>query len=473
MGQDTISAPTPHAQTPDRFRDQLASVTRDGQRIWMYPKKPRGRLAAWRTLASLLQLAIFFALPFVTINGHPAVLLDVFERKFILFGNLFWPQDMYLFGLAFLTFMAFLLFITTTFGRLWCGWLCPQTLFLEMVFRKIEYYLEGDGPRRRQLDQEPHRPGKISRKAAKHAVFAALSFVITCCAASYIVGTHKVLTVVAAPAQHALGFVLLAAACCLFYGVYGWFREQMCLVVCPYGRLQSVLQDANTITVSYDFKRGEPRGGNLKKYQAKQLGDCVDCKQCVHACPTGIDIRNGIQLECVNCTACIDACNHVMKLANRAPGLVRYASDNMIQQRTGWRMSPRSIGYCIVFLSLLAISSWQFYKRPQAHAIVTRIPGSLYQKVDAEHIGNIYSLQLINKTFQPQVYTLRLLGPANGRLQIRDAQIAVAGVALEKKTFLVVLPLADAHRRTPISIGIFAGERMIHKVATNFHGPQD
>jgi cytochrome c oxidase accessory protein FixG len=473
MGQETVSVPTLHTQTPDKFRDQLASVTKDGRRIWMYPKNPRGRFARWRTWLTGLQLTIFFTLPFVKITEQPAVLLNVFERKFILFGHLFWPQDMYLFGLLFLTALTFLLFLTTTFGRIWCGWLCPQTLFMEMVFRKIEYYVEGDGPRRRQLDATPWHLGKLLRKIAKQTIFIAFSFTVSSFFAAYVVGMEKVWSVTTHPAEHIVAFTLLSAFTLIFYGEYAWFREQLCLIVCPYGRLQSVLQDDNTVMVSYDFKRGEPRGGNKKKYEAHELGDCVDCKQCVQSCPTGIDIRNGIQLECVNCTACMDACNRVMQKAGRPPGLVRYASDNMIGKGLPWRASPRSIAYSVAFILLFTVTVWQFARRPEAYVLLTRIPGPLYQKIDRASISNIYSLQIVNKSFAAETYRLQLLAPTGGRLQIHEQDIHVAGLGLGKKIFLIILPLAQARQRTPVSVAIFVGERQIHQVTSNFYGPEN
>ena len=458
------------AESEQQFRNRLSTADQEGRRLWVYPKQPHGKFYRWRTWFSYLQLIVLFGLPFVKIGGQPAIMLNLLERKFIICGHVFWPQDMYLFGLALLTLILFILFVSATLGRIWCGWLCPQTLFMEMVFRKLEYWIEGDAAAQRQINAAPLTPGKLAKKTLKHALFFGLAFVIGNIFLAYIIGIEELWRIVTGPpTAHLAGLTAMTLFALVFYGVYIRFREQMCIMVCPYGRLQSVLQDGDTVMVSYDYRRGEPRGGNRQKYAAGELGDCLDCRQCQASCPTGIDIRNGIQLECINCTACIDACDSVMAKANRAPGLIRYASSNMIAEKTKFRLSTRSIAYGAIFCLLFIVTTMFLARRAEVHAIVTRIPGSLMRQMDEGRCANIYSLQLLNKSLYENVCTLRVIQPISGKLEVSGGQIKLAGSALEKRTFLVTMP-KDELIGIPvrITIGIFRGDTLVHTLTTNF-----
>ncbi|RME85215.1 MAG: cytochrome c oxidase accessory protein CcoG, partial [Planctomycetota bacterium] len=292
----------------ESFRDRLPTVDEKGRRIWLYPKEPKGgRFWKIRKFLSFFQLLVLFGLPFLTIKGEPALMINILQRKLIFFGHVFWPEDLYLIILFFLSLVIFILLLTASFGRVFCGWACPQTIFMELVFRRIERWIEGDGPKQKKLDNSPWTTEKILKKSLKHGIFFLLSFAIGNLFLAYIVGKDTLFQWMSrSPLEHPAAFVGVFFFSLLFYGIFSRFREQACVAVCPYGRLQSVLQDENTIMVTYDFKRGEPRGKGVKNRPA-DLGDCIDCKQCVAVCPTGIDIRNGIQMECVNCTACIDA----------------------------------------------------------------------------------------------------------------------------------------------------------------------
>lgn len=466
---------------PESFRDHIATVNKAGERVWIYPKAPKGQYYNWRKIVSYIQFLVLFGLPFIKINGHPAILLNVLERKFIFFGNVFWPQDFYIFCLLLVTTFVFVILFTATFGRLWCGWLCPQTVFLEMLFRRIERWIEGDARQQRKLNKSPSSPSKFRKKALKHTIFYSLSFLISNIFLSYIIGIDALWKIVTAPpSQYMGGLFAMIVFSLVFYGVFSWFREQACIIICPYGRLQSVLQDKNTITISYDFIRGEPRRRGIKRHQKgkeksseknEAVGDCVDCGQCIEVCPTGIDIRNGIQLECVNCTACMDACDTVMEKIDRPKGLIRYSSFNMIQQEKKFHLSPRIIAYIIVFLSLVSLDTWLLSTRKEVHATVSRVPGTLYQKVDKERYSNIYSLQVLNKTFDSKIYAMKLVD-SPGELRLSLPQIKIPGENIHKETFLIILSEKDIFAKsTPIKLGIFKGEKLIQTIKTNFLSP--
>ncbi|HEM48577.1 MAG TPA: 4Fe-4S binding protein, partial [Caldithrix sp.] len=276
----------------ENFRDKLSTVDQQGKRVWIFPKKPSGPFYSARTWMSLLLIIILFSGPFIKINGKPILLLNILERKFIIFGIGFWPQDFYLFVLATITLIVFIVLFTVVYGRLFCGWACPQTVFMEMVFRKIEYWIEGDAQKQRQLNKTPMNFQKFIKKASKHTIFYAISFLIGNTFLAYIIGIEELKKIITdPPSQHLVGLTAMILFSGTFYYIFAFFREQVCTLVCPYGRLQGVLLDQNSIVVAYDFIRGEPRGKIRKNEAGHKKGDCVDCNQCVEVCPTGIDIR--------------------------------------------------------------------------------------------------------------------------------------------------------------------------------------
>ena len=365
----------------DNFRDHLGNVTREGKRLKIYPKKPGGQYHTARRIVSWVLLAILFAGPFVRINGQPLLLLNILERRFVLFGVPFWPQDLYLFLLTALSLVVFVVLFTAIFGRLWCGWACPQTVFMEMVFRKIEYLIEGDARQQRKLDEGPWTSDKIFKKTLKHGLFLGLSFLIANIFLAYIIGSEQLWKIVTdPPAEHLTGLTAITIFSLLFYGVFARFREQACIIVCPYGRWQSVMVNEDTIAVTYDYLRGEPRGKRRKGREQREAGDCVDCKLCEQVCPTGIDIRNGIQLECINCTACMDACGEVMDRVERPRGLIRYSSYRGIEEPVHKLLTPRVMGYSAVLVVLVGIVAYLFSTRAAVQAIILREPGRLYNE---------------------------------------------------------------------------------------------
>jgi cytochrome c oxidase accessory protein FixG len=458
----------------DSFRDSIGTIKSDGNRNWIYPQKPKGLFYNRRTVVSVVYLMLFFSLPFIKINGDPLIMMNIIERKFIIFGLVFFPQDLFLFALAMLTFMVFIVLFTVIFGRLFCGWACPQTIFMEMVFRKIEYWIEGDATKQRQLNKGPWNAEKIRKKGSKTFIFLILSFVFGNFFLSYIIGMDELIHIVQEPLdRHIGGFSAMVFFTGAFFFVYMYFREQVCLVVCPYGRLQGVLLDRNSIVVAYDYLRGEPRGKHHKGENTSQLGDCIDCGLCERVCPTGIDIRNGTQLECVNCTACIDACDGIMDSIKKPKGLIRYDSENGIAQGTKLRLTTRMIGYSAVLVVLIVGLSFGIAERNEVEATILRAPGVMFQEVGQDSISNLYNFKIINKTKVEMPVTLELESPL-GKIQHigQKHKLNVPAAGLIEGTFFVIIARKDLHgRKNEIRFSLHSQGKEIETSQTNFLGP--
>lgn len=461
----------------EAFRNHIGTVDEEGKRIWMYPKKPSGRFYRARTVLSWFLLAFLFGAPFIEVGGEPLLLLNVIDRKFIIFGLKFWPQDLHLFALSMLTLFVFIILFTVAFGRLFCGWICPQTIFMEMVFRKIEYAIEGDAHRQRKLNKGPWTWEKIWKKGLKTGIFYAIAFLIGNTFLAYIIGVDQLYEIVTAPpSEHLVGLSAMVMFSFVFYGVFAWFREQACVMVCPYGRLQGVLLDQDSVVISYDFKRGEPRGKIRKSggngSDLADQGDCIDCGLCVQVCPTGIDIRNGTQLECVNCTACIDACDSVMDKIERPRGLIRYSSYNGIAEGKKFSITPRMIAYGAILTLLVSVVSFLLASRAPVEATILRTPGVLYQALDNDEIQNLYNLQVVNKTAEPRDISLRLASTGTALRLVSGETLHVPASSLAESAFFVRLPKNGlSGTTTPIQIEVYDGDNRIEVVRTNFAGP--
>ncbi len=455
----------------ESFRDSLGIVSQEGKRRWLFPKAPRGRFHRARIAVSALLLLILFGVPFITIGNHPFFLFNFLQRKLILFGTVFGPHDFYLVGLSVITGIIFIILFTVVFGRLFCGWICPQTVFMEMVFRKIDYFVEGDHRAQARLRASSWNGTKIVRKSVKYLIYAAFSFLIANTLLAYVVGIEELRKLVSEPPANNIGlFTAVVGFSVVFYWIFSWFREQACILVCPYGRLQGVLLDRNSIVIAYDHVRGEPRG-KMRRDQERTEGDCIDCHQCVEVCPTGIDIRNGTQLECVNCTACIDSCDAIMDGIKKPRGLIRYASANGITQGTGFRWTARVIGYTAVLTVLIAVLTILLIRRTPLDVTVLRTPGMMFQELPDDRISNVYDVKVLNKMFNDVPVNLRLLAPA-GEVEIVGGPLVAPSQAVMQSKILVVLPQDGIHRMsTPITIGIFADTVLIQKISTTFLGP--
>lgn len=465
----------------ETFRNELASVHRDGRRKWVYARKPSGRYYRARTWLSWLLLAFLFGAPFITFRGQPLILLNILERRFVFFGVVFWPQDFYLVVLIALTVLVTLALSTAAVGRVWCGWLCPQTIFLEMLFRKIEFLIEGSAAQQVRRDKGPWTADKAWRKGLKHVVFFGLSFVIANVFLAYIVGASALAEIVTdPPSEHLVGLVAITIFSLLFYGVFARFREQACTLACPYGRVMSALIDRDTITVTYDAVRGEPRTRLLHAQAAAppadspRRGDCIDCAQCVTVCPTGIDIRNGIQLECVNCTACMDACDDVMTRLQRPTGLIRLTSHNAIRSgKTQW-LTARVKAYAAVWLVLLTSAVTLVAARPVADVLVLRQPGLLFTTLDNDELANFYNVQVINRSPSSRPFEYRVLEPTGASVTaLGDIANAPANSLVEGRLVIRVPRGSLTGTSTPVRIEVRSEDEVVQTVATSFLGPAD
>ena len=455
------------------FRDSVATISKQGKRNYIFPKKPKGKLYNLRTLTSIIYLVVFFTLPFIKVDGEPLFLFNVLERKFIFFGQVFWPQDFFIFAIGLLTFMVFIIFFTVVFGRVFCGWACPQTIFMEMVFRKIEYWLDGDMNEQRRLKEMPWTAFKIRKRATKMAVFYFISFIIANFFLAYVIGMDAVLAMVNQGIGANLGtFISLLIFTSVFFFVYYWFREQVCIVVCPYGRLQGVLLDKKSIVVAYDYVRGEPRGKIKKEKEGKwDTGDCVDCAACVRVCPTGIDIRNGTQLECVNCTACIDACNTIMDKVGRPRGLIRFESEENIAHSKKTKFNWRIAAYSFVLLLLTSALVVMLITRDDVDARVLRTAGQMFQSMPDGRISNLYNIKLVNKTRKEIPVTMRLEN-MKGEITVVQKDMVVPKESYFQTSFFVKIDRQlVAKRKTPIVLGVYQGDKKIETIKTTFLGP--
>ena len=470
----------PDPRTHDYFREHLSNQNEDGKRRWLYPRVERGPLLRWRTAVAWILLAALFVGPWLERNGHPLFLFNVVERQFIFFGVTFWPQDFHLVAIGLIAFIIFISLFTVVYGRVWCGWACPQTIFMEMVFRKIEALIEGDHNARKRLDNGPWTAEKIAKKTLKHAVFFLIAFLISNTFLLYVIGKADWLALVTDhPAHHLGGLSSMLLFTAVFYLVFARLREIVCITICPYGRLQGVLLDKHSMVVAYDPVRGEPRGKKAKNEEVRMKngvavapkGDCIDCKLCVQVCPTGIDIRNGTQLECINCTACIDACNNVMDKISRPRGLIRVDSLAGIEQGEPLRFTTRMKAYTAVLVAIVGLWGYLMASRAEVETTVLRAPGQLYHPEPGGRVSNLYTIEFVNKTHQALPVQFRVTRP--------DAQIrmvlpipAVPSAEIAKGSFFILLPETAIHQTsTKLEVEVLANGEVVDRVQTTFLGP--
>ena len=435
--------------------DTVTTINEDGSRFMVHPADVRGRFTRWRRISALLLIGIYLLLPWIPVGGYPAVFLDVLNRRFHLFGLTLAAQDMWL--LFFLVSgLAFLLFYVTAFlGRIWCGWACPQTVFLEHVFRRIERWIEGDGAARRRLDAAPMTPHKLGLRVLKHGIFLLLATIIAHFFLAYFISIPQLwLWMRTSPLEHWSAFVFVFVASGLIYFNFAWFREQLCIMICPYGRMQSALIDDDTLNVAYDYQRGNPPG----PAKDPTAGDCVDCRRCVQVCPTGIDIRQGLQLECVGCASCMDACDEIMDKLKRPRGLIRYASDrNLEGHKTRW-LRPRTFLYTALLFLGISVAGFAFQSVEPAVAMATRMPGAPFYVTDT-HIRNQYQIRLVNKANANLTFTVTAHA-AEGAHTLETAGMEggseLAPMDEQNATFVVQVPRAEFDGAFPLILEIQA-----------------
>lgn len=463
----------------EKFRDSIATINEDGKRSWIYPKKPSGKLYKYRKLVSYFLLAFLFLASFVKINGNQFLMFNVLERRFNIFGFPFWPQDFHLFVISMIIGVVFVALFTVAFGRIFCGWICPQTIFMEMVFRRIEYWIDGDRNAQMKLDKMKWTGEKIRKRVLKWSIFFLISFIIANVFLAYLIGSDRLVQMVKdGPSEHLGNFIALFIFTGVFYFIYAWFREQVCIIACPYGRLQGALLDDKSIIVAYDHVRGEGEAGRGRivkneDRQAAGKGDCIDCKLCVQVCPTGIDIRNGTQLECVNCTACIDECNTVMEKVGLPKDLIRYASEEEITKKNKFVFSARMKGYTAVLFILMGVFTGMLFLRNDVEATVLRLPGQLYEH-KGENISNVFTYKVVNKTSKEfdSVY-FKIAKPKGVIKMVGNEYFKVPKEGLAEGTlFIEINPAFLEGDKTKVNIEVYNGDDLIETETTNFLGPR-
>lgn len=468
------------AQDQDNFRDTIGTINEEGKRAWVFPKKPSGKFWKYRKYVSYFLLTFLITAPFIKINGNQFLMFNVLERRFNIFGFPFWPQDFHLFVISMIIGVIFVALFTVAFGRIFCGWMCPQTIFMEMVFRRIEYWIEGDRGAQLKLNRQPWNAEKIRKRVIKGVVFFIISFLIANVFLAYLIGSDKLIRYITdGPLQHISTMVSLLIFTAVFYFIFAWFREQVCIIACPYGRMQSVLLDNKSIIVAYDHKRGEAENGRKKfrKNEDREAighGDCIDCFQCVNVCPTGIDIRNGTQLECVNCTACIDECDTIMEKVNLPKGLIRYASEDEITKKEKFKFTPRLKGYTAILVILIGLLIGMLFLRNDLEANVLRLPGQLYEQKEGNIISNVYTFKLVNKTTKEvKDVSFKLLSHQGTVKLVRNEDFNVPAQELAEGTlFIEINNAAVTSDKEKVKIGVYSGDELIETTIAAFLTPR-
>ncbi len=434
-------------ESPDEV---LSTLHRDGKRRWLYPVLSAGRFLRSRRVVAWSLIAFFVALPIVRIGGRPAVLLDVMAREFTFFGLTLYPTDTLLLMIFLLCVMVGVFLFTALFGRVWCGWACPQTVYLEFVYRPVERFFEGKASARRRRDEGPNTLDRTARKIGKWTVFTLFSVAIAHVFVAYFVGWDRLLVWMQGdPSEHWGFFLMMAGTSALVLFDFGFFREQMCTITCPYARFQSVLQDRDSLIVSYDPTRGEPRGrrsaAQRKAEKAGEpiaLGDCIDCKACVRTCPTGIDIRDGLQMECIGCTQCIDACDAIMIGVDKPIGLIRYSSENQIEREPARVLRPRVVAYAALLAVLLGAFAWVLSHRKAVEVDVGRAVGAPFTVMQDGKVSNRLRFRVQNRSNEDRTFTIHASTPAETAVTlVGPQQLAVPAGETRRVEAWVVTPV--------------------------------
>ena len=450
--------------------DQPASsIDTDGHRNYVHPADVSGRFTTLRTVVSLALIGVYVALPFVKIGGRPAVFLDIVHRRFHLFGATFNANDFWLVFFLITGIGFALIVLTSVLGRVWCGFACPQTVFLDGIFRRIERLIDGPRNERIRRARGPLTFDKAWRFVTKNAIFLALCFALAHVFLSYFVSLPSLATIVREPpSAHPEAFGWVVAFTLVTFADFAWFREQVCLIICPYGRLQSVMTDRDTIVIGYDEKRGEPRG----RATDPQAGDCVDCHRCVQVCPTGIDIRNGLQIDCIGCAACVDACDEVMTRIDRPVGLIRYDSQNRFDGGVRRLLRPRVVLYAVLGVVGLSVGIFAASGRVAFEAHLLRSAGAVFVATDAD-VQNPVRLHLVNKRDEPIV--LDVVNRSDAEIsevpEVREVRLAPG----EARYVPILLTVSRERMRPGLSARLdvsIRGERDEHaRVDLRFLGP--
>lgn len=454
-------------------KDGYTLPSNEKKRKWIYAKKPSGKFYNYRQIVGYGLLLFLVIAPFLKINGNPFLMFNIVERKFSIFGNVFFPQDLHIFVFGMLIIMVCIVLFTAIFGRVWCGWTCPQTIFMELVFRRIEYLIEGDWIQQRRLNEGPNTDARAWKKLLKHTVFLFISFVISNIFLAYIIGVEALYEIITAPIEeHRVGLISIVVFTLVFYAVFAYVREIVCTTICPYGRLQGVLLDDQSTTVAYNEKRGEPRGKQRKGVSDLEKGDCVDCELCVHVCPTGIDIRQGIQLECVSCTACIDACDAVMDKINKPRGLIGFYSLGEIEGKGEFKRNrTRHAIYGVILVFLIGVFGYMIFTRSDIGGSLLRATGSSYQLRPDGTVSNLYTLELLNKSGREIDFEI-VPATADMDIQLVNNISTLNKDGSAKLSFFMIADRKDIESyKTPVKVHILSDGKIVETMKTTFIAP--
>lgn len=446
----------------------LSTLNQDGSRHWLRPKLARGRFLRRRRIVAYALIALFVALPFLSIGGRPAFVIDLVARELVVCGAVFRPSDAVVLLLLGLTIVLAVFVVTALFGRVWCGWGCPQTVYLEMVFRPIERWLEGTPAQAARL------PRLHPRRLAKWAIYAVLAFALANVFLAYFVGVARLrIWVLASPLDHLAGFSVVASVAVLMLINFGWFREQTCVVACPYGRLQSVLLDRQSLIVGYDVARGEPRTMPKRRLPViGERGDCADCSACVAVCPTGIDIRDGLQMECIGCAQCIDACDAVMDKLKRPRHLIAYTSQDELAGKPRRLLRPRMIAYPSLLAIVGSLLVWSILGRAPAEVTTLRNDGPSFLVLPDGRIASSVRLKIENDTAELRRYAVSLYDTRDAVLK---SALAVWEIkphrAQEIPLFVEVDPATFTHGQRRVHLHVFDDQGFARIVAITLLGP--
>jgi cytochrome c oxidase accessory protein FixG len=453
-------------------RRSLPTLNQDGTRFLIRPKLSQGRFLRRRRIVGYALIALFVILPHLRIAGRPPVLIDLVHRELVFFGTAFRPSEGFLLMLLGLAVVLTVFFVTAMWGRIWCGYGCPQSVYLELVFRPIERWLEGNPAQQRALDSN----GGGWKRKLKWAIYAVLAFVIANVFLSYFVPTNILFQwITSSPAVHPGGFSVVAAVTALMFFDFAYFREQTCTVACPYGRLQSVLLDRSSLIVGYDAQRGEPRGKVGKKVVAarQDRGDCIDCGACVTTCPTGIDIREGLQMECIGCAQCIDACDPIMDKLKRPRGLIRYASQDQLAGKAGQLSRIRVWIYPALLTLVLGIFVSQLAGRRDSELWVLRNDAAAFQTLEDGRVSSLVQVKIENRSSATRDYTVALADDLDAQMILSRPLLSVRGGHAEIQTLFVISQQSDFHdgKRQGHLVVREAG-RDIGRLAVTLLGPE-
>lgn len=470
---------------PEHYGNKISTVDTEGKRKWIYAFQPKGKLYSYRKWLSYFYYGLFFALPFIKINGNPALMLNISKGEFSILGQLFFPQDFMLLAFGMVLAIVFVIVFTLQFGRVFCGWFCPQTIFLEMLFRRVDFLIEGPAHVQMKMAMKKDKPTSFYvKRVFKHIVYYALSALIALTFFAYIVGVEGIVELFQTSFMvHWITWISLFIFTTVFYIVYTYIREIVCTVICPYGRMQSVLMDKKSVAVAYNYNRGEPRSKkrrkkkkepailNMEMLEEETEGDCIDCGMCVNVCPTGIDIRDGLQMECVNCTACIDACDDMMIKVGKPTKLITFASEEQLENNTvgkfQWNLRAKVSIVLLVLLSTVFMGMILF--RPTLDSTLLRVPGQLYQEHKNGTTTNLYKILIASKTNKTMPVSLKVDYPKANIEFIDKKPDSIVGAGHTQYTFFVRIKNEELkERKTKIRIQILSDDKVIQTKSVSF-----